>query len=1478
MVETNEKTKEYDILGIVAHYQLYLQSKTNNEKPYQLPPMEQWTEEFCNTLNRIEFSENLKYELDTVDTDNNLNNLECIYEEDKNNITALTEDEKEIRDTFLAYQNIPDAKVSCIYRTDYLPNNVKYVRFTDTVILRKDENIKEYAKQCSESISEGLGILNTFNIELDNLLGNAGTNFSSDVKKHRDDLEKLKRICMLHSHFNMNNDRHDPPDNYIWNELLQNANDHIVNSNEESDELDRLDKGKLYIKIGENEEGKVSIELSYDERTGFRVKDFVAVASSGNSGHKNENNSSHKEATGHKGTGFKSVYNVFEKVVIKSNNVECVLDDREGSDGDIGSYKLNFENASFYKKKNDKEKNDKEKNKDGQKNFPIPIFEYDKTNKGDKTTSITLYFKDNDEKKNDFIKEICDITRYYFLNNIDTVVFSGDIEVIKKGFNFKGDKNETQGENNTQDKNETVWFEENGNTFIFKKEEYMRNNFYRYSTTFSMSEEDWGTSIDENPWYNKYKDFDEFAESGKNKFEILFPKDVSEFQRMPLYSTLPIGKPKEDDNSPFNKYIQNWPALWLNNDRNNLSGNNKKWNGKVVKKVAYEYNSCFHRIFEKFVKGKDYEAKKDLEVKAVYEDESHLDIAYQYFPYHHLKSKGWECLTEIHFIRTVTDKNSKPQAKSISEWYKELPDGHTNWQDTEIKKRFVFLPPYMYKWFELAKGLDGYSCDVPFVYYEDKEANFYPNYQKGDYDFRYENETVEQDFAKHISKNINHDNIIEVLKCIFGTGEKKAGKILDSIECFFNNKFYSDKTDEKYTKNTENGSNSYKDLLKELYNDKVFDDKNKYQLCYRWYLGKEICEKEYYHDLDGIDTVTIEKQEWKNIGEIRLELSIFFSENLKKVEDQKEDTEEVKKSKQFNQCFTNLRTKLYYKKEDDIETLCPVDDLFLQNVINPLKEQKDKEEQKDKFFQIINKIINICSKELVDEKDIDGISKFFNKGFIPLQCGKDTEPVYEFSDSLEDKNKKLFISENVEAKYIVKKPEWIVKPECNFFENLDRLIILENIDKLETKDLGEKYKLYISSTTEELNKYLKLYKDSDKVDKESLFKTVNYFIQFCFENTSSLNDNDKLLSLLQWLLENDKNPIIFKWNPSGNPDVWNRVFWKKIKEVKTDLQFEYNVNNENILPQHLEEKLECLSEEDKQKLRRDLFRNEGDVNNDDIKTGFVFLNKNDFKGYFYLKQEDSSENSENNKPKVVLLNEDGFYSYLRSLDIAALNAKPYDSMSSYEASSIISGLRYNDNDDNFSEIIQKIDKNNVIENMKNDDKKILKFKLLARFDTKVDKKWYHFEGYGGENYGCRCPVCKSHLYIEATVLDTRQIKLHNGVYVPVLLCRNCKEVFSYAEDINLVFKNNEIEKDCDINVVKEAIDEKTKEKSALRLLYDKLIDKNAKCYVQFNLYNTEKEEEIKLTTLHRIWAMYEIEKRLEFLDNLDKSSQITEEK
>jgi hypothetical protein len=662
------------------------ESKESNG--YILIPISEWTEEVCNELNKTDFSKN--YILSTGDEEL----CSCDYIEKFSNLKRLDKSVKEV----LIYTKLP----------------VQFVRFNNTVIIKNEDAIDNIVHQIESSIIENLGIVASFDVIKSKLLHQTKPITNDNYADFKDDLRKLTDICALSANFSISKRPSSGADNQIWYELLQNANDHIPNSSE---------RKELKITFDDSEK---TFTLEYPDY-GFSVQDFLAICTEGNSG----NVLSDENREGRKGTGFKSVYNLFDKVTIFSGPVKCVLEDVK-KNITISGEKIEIERI--------------ENAEQSDSYYPIPEFSKLEPNQG-KTTKIVFHSKDDLE----FIKKLIfgESTReqwkenfkakkdYLFLDNIEKITFLSSSEVLIE----------------------------------FERKEYIQDNYFKMEYVIDNSDDN-SFKKGENPnWKNRSNDLFE----KKKKMSFLFPKKLDfsrETDESRVYCTLPTNDFKL--NTPF---FVNIPLLELKDDRKSIADHPidgfsfKAWNNKVLKNGLM---NGFKSVVESETSS---ESQKE---------EIGLSNWYKYFPYEYLNESSkvfgdsWEDLQEVRFLRTTTStKKGGENVKAVA-----ISDLVQNEDDIQNEEKSIFLPCNMYWWLHQNEGdvftskeMDEDSCKKPsisFIYYEDNKL----------YDL---NESIEDKIKDKIVTSTGIDP--KFVKFFLRKEEVCVGKILLEIKDYLLNDY-----------------------------------------------------------------------------------------------------------------------------------------------------------------------------------------------------------------------------------------------------------------------------------------------------------------------------------------------------------------------------------------------------------------------------------------------------------------------------------------------------------------------------------------------------------------------------------------------------------------------------------------------------------------------------------------------------------------
>lgn len=1093
---------KFHILGIIAH------SKKQDDDIYELPPINTWTEEFCETLNQINYDEKIKY---------------SIYS--KRELDSKVD--REIEGVFRSFSHI--AKVEKIYISNRLPDKINYVRFTDCVILR--ENNQDYATQCADSIISGLSLIQIFNRKKDEILTKKTESLKNDKEEAKRQCKLIKDICALQAHFSIDNKRSIiGSDNYIFNELLQNANDRIS---------DRM----MNISVKGNE-----LILSYNEK-GFSAKDFLSISTLGNSGNiDNENrNNDNINSTGHKGTGFKSVYNVFKKVVIQSGFVECTLDDSKRINCSIKGDEVNIEYSEW----------DQEKSY-----FPVPEFKF--SDQREEKTTIRLTFINQGEKDNfirqnrlDAVTNFEESKVYYFLDNIDKFEINGE---------------------------------------LFDKKKYLEDKFYQYKEIIEIEESD----LRNNPRW-KDRRIKAFNESEKSKITILFPKkDSNEDQKEKLpketciYCTLPIKN--KNLNIPF--YI-NCPAFELEDGRNSISSNSKieKWNKVIFEKAIKGfgnggmYKSAFSKIFTRFAK-------------------DNPDIAYKYFPYEYssYKNGGWNCLYYIPFLKTITEKKDCYELKCIKDfieqqalflpeymyfWFKEKK-GMDGFSLIGKGKTFVYYGHDFDYELELFKNISKMEIDTIYIFNHEffKEISTYiTEFIENKFFVEREN-PVNLDFEIEFLKKLSKDEKIPKTN-IFKTNIYRwyLGKTICESPAHNLNLVEYSLGDTFYKIDGHNCIVQYEEKIKEIFgsiNEDVFK-KCFSNLRTKLYFSKDkIVNKE-----DGFLNDVLEKFAEK------LELIYHFSDELvgdELDEDRKklfESGKIVVKLGDGSFCLSDKVKDLFTSSIiDDAKFILKGPDWAKKYVCNLYEKLMDSEfykEREQSFFEqenmlkiylthdicecfliksAINEYIKHCDEITSKERYLfESICKFYHKETpIPLEWDKKyLELIDIYNEHIKLDENKIELNSQIKFSFNNEKLDGISKNiKDKFNDKIDR--------KEKEKEfifLGEKLSLE------------KIFEDRVRICNEKYKNTLRYCIgTHNFDNIIIVFGEESIGKMLCDLFDCNSyiNSKVYSLmdcylpNPLFKPDYdnWNGLDFNQIP----DIQYANDKELKNILVQRFELKLE----------------------------------------------------------------------------------------------------------------------------------------------------------------------------------------------------------------------------------------------------------------------------------------------------------------
>ncbi len=913
-----EDLEQVERLGILCH----AESERGKEDFFELPPKDNWTEGICKALNETSFER--KYKLCDKDAESLDENTEMEH------IFAVL---KKI-------ESIP--AVEHIYIWPEL--KTEYVRFGGTVILKEAE--EKCAKECLASIETGLDIVREHESIKNDLLEKKEPVTSADKVQ----LEQLRDICALAAKFNIDKRPESGCDNDIWSELLQNANDHIPE--------DAQDK-TLYITIDSgSQDDKPALKLKYMDR-GFSVRDFMAVCTSGNSG----NDLSGEAREGRKGTGFKSIYNVFYKAVIHSRDVTCTLEDRPAE------IKIGDNNKIIC------EPGKEEWNENDKKYYPIPQFA----------------FSGEDGKNVNYGKPA--ETGEAGWTVIELYRRNGQIEMpgLPKG---------VLSENEKQlylflDRIEKFKFDIAGETFDFPKETYLKEHFIQKKHKLEFNEESIKEIIKHNPYWAKRlsagREQKKEVFDKKREMTILFPKPekkdcMENSDGTCVYCTLPVRNFKL--NLPF--YV-NIPLLELDDSRKSLKegcageSNLETWNKEILKAALCGENSAFSKIFREF---------SNNEEPGNENRENIIDLKnlFQYFPSDYLNKDVWkglswkECLMSVPFIRTTRNGNAY-EACSLNQWD---PGAGSSTQD-----KFVILPEYMYKWFHMQNGLDGFCIDkLLFLYYGHNTRN-------GDKDSEYEKlfQTIldSKEYSSEEKERLKKtgcakkDDFCGVEMLIWKYIEKKTKEVKKSgKQKKYENKFVPLFREIKDAYGSDITRTTYREIFQHLCKLSCLDDNGQdgYQCVGNRELKSDIFTDEI--KLKGRDYVNICPDKIKLEGRDYVNICPMVN-GFRKLYFSKGDTYDEGFEKGFppaeaeavKECFSGLLESPYllyeengnekkvslHKKDSDIKNM-------VQGIIVEVEKISDKEKRWERLNEIQEELF--CAKELFPEIK-ERISKWMKK-------------------------------------------------------------------------------------------------------------------------------------------------------------------------------------------------------------------------------------------------------------------------------------------------------------------------------------------------------------------------------------------------------------------------------------------------------------------------------------------------------------------
>ncbi len=491
-------TIEYEIIRAYAFSKLTPKSSDI----LKLPPIECWNEEFCDALcclsrdHICEFNEELQSEL----TDEKLVRFASPLAE---NIMLTVNKDLKTKNGFVHfYTSAENAKTL-------------YVIFSE----KPDD---ELTNKCLFSLMKGLGLLSSLQPKEAELLG--ATEPISKFGAVEENLHYIRQIAYLYQCFDaVRSTRQSIPENEIAYELIQNANDAKIKS------LGISDIGAYSV----TSDGK-NITIEYTEQ-GFSLADILAISVKGISGNrKTFGVGEDRQTTGHKGTGFTSIYRLFDTVEISSRNVNILLDNTKLPNATVTDKQVIF--SGEY------EKNDTAKI---EYPFPVPFF-----SEGNPQPKTTITLTPNGKSADDLLSKMRDPDSYLFTEQLHQFKYDGT---------------------NTVDR-------------------YITDKFYRYEHT--ISEEDFISS----DLYKAFES--RINSEKKRTVTILFPKNLDGFEgRQKVYCDLPLNELAPDIsfiiNIPMLQLKDDRKNIVRGDDSEAY-----RWNQFVLEQVSEVFSTLFNKFAE----------------------------------------------------------------------------------------------------------------------------------------------------------------------------------------------------------------------------------------------------------------------------------------------------------------------------------------------------------------------------------------------------------------------------------------------------------------------------------------------------------------------------------------------------------------------------------------------------------------------------------------------------------------------------------------------------------------------------------------------------------------------------------------------------------------------------------------------------------------------------------------------------------------
>ena len=1368
----------------------------------------------------------------------------------------INEEYEKFKVIFDQYEHIKKIKIK-FFKAD--TNEDRFVFFKDSknsiVILLDNKNITESINACLDGIDKTLIATNLINKEKEkiNSIRNAGVeNLGEDKKRYlahivkgkkisreenyleeatvndwyvnfekdeqgeeidgiTEKLEILKQICANGEDSSTAGEDHankQGEENIVVNELLQNVYDHI--------DINEKIKEKKELIITHDKEEKF-ISLSYPER-GFSVLDFYAICTLGNSGNVKAGRGG--ETEGHKGTGFKSVYQYFYKVEIESRGVGCVLNRDQ-------FWKVGVDNNNPTKFLIEKVPEDS-----GGKRFSNPIPEFDSTSKEDKgLTTIKFYYSD---KIDDIVIKFKDKTRYLFLmDKINTVKFV---------------------EEKVEEEKEII------------NSTYIDNKFYKKTYVFDVNKEQLETEEQLAIKASRFR--------GRKKIiTMLFPKDLKvkeqevvindnekcfgqfadfsegEEPEKYVYCTLPI----ETGTKLKLPFYVNIPLFELTDSRTHLfdidDKNKTHWN-EFIKKC------CAPKI--------EGEIGKKSILRQMYEEcmiENKIDKPYWYLPVSldengiiskdcFLFAEVFDCvdssktcfnelnnyLLPKYLYKYIDDTKNSEQDNSYLQYLDDKGKEKKYVKDYKDLYRICLIDGYNFefirdyflsqykkclmkeesnnqikflKWFNedtedniklLAQNDEQKKKALGFIFqlYLGSETNIYSfDVKNADFEEYMERYTYEKD-DRILSEFLNLSSIIEAYEYnILGEPCEQS-----NLSHYIENEDTEGVLDaglEDYLYTDDGFLESEDNEKKKLLCDKgTLDYFSKTQEKWKkYYLGKSRCEDPNVFDVTVHSDVKFQSiyiRHMQNNDEF-ISLSHYeeiIESAINSIESIDSTDTKLGFSKGCEGVFNNLRSELYIEKEGSYS-----EDLFIQKTfeyINSIPNEEIKQ----------NALERVYKEELLENTSFLSL---LGNGYASYKYYvKDGELKDKFKYRILNKEEKLYYSDDTQTIYNehvicnIKLPIEAIYQKLSFLERLQ--------DALKKEDFY--------SRSEACEVFEASYKELYPTDDREIVGVIKGYL----DNEVTTDNKVDLLNILN------------KLNVEIAP-LWNDSYKEFLKEYKENIRSKNTEQDENGEVKGVDISFEknLIFQFENLTTAEDLIENVRDRSDQStmdsyeitmkqeekelhvkglktfIKDYVKIYKKSDFSEYKYCYGK--VEEGEKYKNIIVLFHENYMKAMLEEVCKIDVSKLEPDRCTYYESVVPHKDIDYFENDD--VEII-------------NDEKENLKIKINDELCIPVNKKKYsidpekikkklcqslilfnsnktsrhYFKGYGSD----KCPVCQGIVLSKASSLHIKKIKVGDS-RIPMLMCSNCAEAFRYADRIeirivdgqNVTYQNSDILKE-----------------------------------------------------------------------------------